>query len=392
MAWPPGGNAHNNWDRAGGVPTDFRSFANAHMPHGHDGIGGMYEQMMGLHDNKNDEMEQIKWLGDIIQSVFEVLRYAAIAGCIIFAGMVLSHLLPMLADFLLEAAARPRPKFEKAALLALGFVAVPIVVAQAGLVLSGPVINPILGWKIYVYGSLVSATCAILLGAQALRTHARGVVIGHGGGSAEQPHKIRAVVSTIAGLLILGLLYGSEQALKHSPIVKGRPAMSDFTTDVDDPPQFIWLADSNHTGEYPDKNIVLMREYHLDLLTPKTTTLPIGAAYIRALTIAQEEFQWHVVARGPADTGLVDASTLGSVQPEEWLDKDEVRFEATSTSGSFRHSLFRIPDEIVVRVRPHTFEDGYVGAIVHVRSRGHLPDDRGVNEKRIKAFVGHGDW
>ena len=109
MAWPPGGNAHNNWDRAGGVPTDFRSFANAHMPHGHDGIGGMYEQMMGLHDNKNDEMEQIKWLGDIIQSVFEVLRYAAIAGCIIFAGMVLSHLLPMLADFLLEAAARPRP-------------------------------------------------------------------------------------------------------------------------------------------------------------------------------------------------------------------------------------------------------------------------------------------
>ena len=64
MAWPTGGMAHNNWDRAGGVPTDFRSFANAHMPHGHDGIGGMYEQMMGLHDNKNDEMEQIKWLGE----------------------------------------------------------------------------------------------------------------------------------------------------------------------------------------------------------------------------------------------------------------------------------------------------------------------------------------
>ena len=57
MAWPPGGNAHNNWDRAGGVPTDFRSFANAHMPHGHDGIGGMYEQMMGLHDNKIGEIE-----------------------------------------------------------------------------------------------------------------------------------------------------------------------------------------------------------------------------------------------------------------------------------------------------------------------------------------------
>ena len=108
MAWPPGGNAHNNWDRAGGVPTDFRSFANAHMPHGHDGIGGMYEQMMGLHDNKNDEMEQIKWLGDIIQSVFEVLRYAGpLAQSAIEAWAARSTApLPRLAS----AAAAPHPE------------------------------------------------------------------------------------------------------------------------------------------------------------------------------------------------------------------------------------------------------------------------------------------
>ena len=40
--------------------------------------------------------------------------------------------------------------------------------AQLGLVLSGPLLSPVVGWKIYVYGSFVAGAAAVLLGAHAL--------------------------------------------------------------------------------------------------------------------------------------------------------------------------------------------------------------------------------
>ena len=61
----------------------------------------------------------------------------------------------------------------------------------------------------------------------------------------------------------------------------------------------------------------------------------------------------------------------------------------TSTSAS---PLFRVPDEVVVRIRPHEFDDGYVGAKVDMRSRGHLADDHGANAARVRVFMSRVDW
>ena len=83
--------------------------------------------------------------------------------------------------------------------------------------------------------------------------------------------------------------------------------------------------------------------------------------------------------------------TGGYVAPEEWMDKDEVSFEATSTALS---PIFRIPDEIIVRVRKHRMDDGYEGARVDIRSRGHthLPNDRGTNVARVRQFLNAESW
>ena len=77
------------------------------------------------------------------------------------------------------------------------------------------------------------------------------------------------------------------------------------------------------------------------------------------------------------------------VEPSEWMDKEEVGFEATATDFS---PFFRVPDEVVIRVRKHVFDDGYEGAKVDMRSRGHLHDDHGSNVFRIRKFVEHNDF
>ena len=64
------------------------------------------------------------------------------------------------------------------------------------------------------------------------------------------------------------------------------------------------------------------------------------------------------------------------------MDKTELSFEASAHS-----LLFRIPDEIVVRLRSYTFDDGYVGTRVDVRARGHVANDHGVNLKRVRQFL-----
>ena len=47
--------------------------------------------------------------------------------------------------------------------------------------------------------------------------------------------------------------------------------------------------------------------------------------------------------------------------------------------------FFRVPDEIVVRIRKYKFDDGYEGSRVDMRSRGHLADDHGTNLKRVRT-------
>ena len=131
----------------------------------------------------------------------------------------------------------------------------------------------------------------------------------------------------------------------------------------------------------------LVREFLADILGGRTTSLPIGAALIKALKIVEREGGWTVVTPIQYNEGEHEGSRY--VATSEWMDKTEVSFEATCTSHS---PLFRIPDEVIVRIRSHTFDDGYVGARVDVRSRGHLADDHGANIARVRTFLSHVDW
>ena len=294
--------------------------------------------------------------------------YLGVGLGIWFVARVMFFTAPPTTRFILSAMRRKRPRFENCALAALAAITLPVLVAQLGLLLSGPVLPPIVGWRIYVYGSLTAGTAAVFLGAHALMH------------LAEPSGRQRATVATSAGVLVLVLLYTSTRIAPSvsSPSRRGLPRINDVTTSVDDPPIFVQLADANHTGGYPPRNVPLMREYYAELLRRKTSSLPIGAALIRSLQLA-EELGWSVVTHIEMEEGH-------SVAPSVWMNATEVAFEATTTSHS---PLFRVPDEVAVRVRTHTFDDGYVGSVVDVRSRGHLPDDRGVNVARIMEFLDH---
>ena len=341
------------------------------MPGGFGGMPGMGGPM-GMMDS--EEMKSMRRIGEWVTFIIDCFTYAFYAACALFACYILFRLAlytPAAASFLGKVARRRRSNFERATALAIGSVALPIVIAQVGL-MAGPLLPPVVGWKIYVYGSSFSGCAAAILGARALR---------YGDASL----KTRATVALVSGAIVLSLVYASTRlgvSARHQS--GGRlPMINDFTTDVDDPPHFSLLADANHTAGYPPKYVPLLREYFDDVLSPKTTSLPIGAAFIRSLTLAKE-FHWTVVTP-------VRYNADGYVEPSEWMDKDEIIFEATSTSSS---PVFRIPDEIVVRIRHHTFDDGYTGAKVDIRSRGHtrLPNDRGSNVARVRHFVSHETW
>ena len=355
------GDADGNYPSAG-YPGGY--------PGGMGGMGGMRGMggMGGMGGISEEERESFQRIGRVVDYIIKFLEYGFYAICAFFVFVFCYRIVletPVMVAWVRRAAKRKRSGFEKATALAIASVALPIFVAQLGL-LAGPLLQPVVGWKIYVYGSATSGAAAAILGAYALRF-------------SDVSLKTRATVATVTGVVVLLLVYASTRvSVEH----KGLPKLNDFSTDVDDAPRFVLLADANHTGGYPAKWVPRMREYFEDVLVPKTTSLPIGAAFIRALHLA-EEFHWTVVT--PIEY------TDGHVAPHEWMDKEEVGFEATSTALS---PVFRIPDEIVVRVRKYTFDDGYVGARVDIRSRGHtlLPNDRGTNLRRVRAFVGSDTW
>ena len=96
---------------------------------------------------------------------------------------------------------------------------------------------------------------------------------------------------------------------------------SQVSTDLDDPPSFLLLNDDalNLTSVLLPRTKPYVREYY-EGAKPIKTTLPIGAAFIRALTIAEE--------RGLKIVTPVAKTKEGYVEPEEWMNKDEVAFEA----------------------------------------------------------------
>lgn len=333
------------------------------------GMGGIKIDQRIRRLTESEEMKKLKRIVDFVAWAGNILYYVALAAAGLLALVALYFAMPRAMRFLGGATRRKRSSFEGAAFCAIGSVAFPILCAQAGLLLSGPVLPPMLGWHIFVYCSFVSGSAAVLLGAHALA---------HTG---EPSQRKRAAFATAAGVFVLGMLYCTTRLAAAAPARQGLPTVNDVSTDVDEPPLFVRLADDNHTGGYPARNVPLLREFYADLLAAKTTSLPVGAAYIRGLSLAREA-HWRVVTPIAYDAA-------GNVEPSEWMGKSELSFEATSTSHS---PLFLIPDEIVVRVRAHTFDDGYVGAKVDVRSRGHLAEDHGANAARVRTFINHPHW
>jgi len=130
------------------------------------------------------------------------------------------------------------------------------------------------------------------------------------------------------------------------------PPINDISTDTEDPPVF-W--DMPNPTEYPGaKNAALQRAAYPDL-APLILTVTPSRAYALALALAKEK-GWEIVADEPNDG----------------------RIEAVD-----RSLLYGFRDEIIIRV---SASDG--GSRVDLRSRSRIGRiDRGVNAKRIRAFL-----
>lgn len=130
------------------------------------------------------------------------------------------------------------------------------------------------------------------------------------------------------------------------------PPINDVSTDTEDPPVF-W--DMPNPTEYPGAETAALQRAAYPDLTPLILSLPPDRAHALALALTREK-GWEIVADEPKDG----------------------RIEAVA-----RSLLYGFKDEIVIRIAP---TDG--GARVDVRSRSRIGRiDRGVNAKRIRAFL-----
>ncbi len=143
---------------------------------------------------------------------------------------------------------------------------------------------------------------------------------------------------------------------------RGAPRINDVTTNLDDPPAFVLLAnDPDNAGRdmaYPGEFAAEHARGYSELKSIELSVEP-DAALAKAEQAASE-LGWHVL-KAP-EPGADGTRTL----------------EATSTT-----KLFRFTDDIVVRIRK---SDN--GATVDVRSKSRVgKGDMGANAARIRAFT-----
>jgi hypothetical protein len=130
------------------------------------------------------------------------------------------------------------------------------------------------------------------------------------------------------------------------------PPINDISTDAEDPPIF-W--DMPNPTQYPGARTAALQRAAYPDLVPLILRIPADRAYALALALAKEK-GWEIVADEPKDG----------------------RIEAVD-----RSFLYGFADEIIIRTAA---SDG--GARVDVRSRSRIGRiDRGVNAKRIRAFL-----
>ena len=197
-------------------------------------------------------------------------------------------------------------------------------------------IPPFAGFVIFVLGGVTGLFNSIA-GVMTFRRGARG----------------RAVaIIVLSGVPALLLIYASARGL-------GKPAINDITTDITEPPNLVNAqSQPGNNGRdmvYPESFKEIVRAAYPDL-KPLRLAEPAGAAFARAVRLAQQQPSWQVL----------------------YVNGTSRVFEGVATSP-----LFRFQDDFVVRVRA----DG-AGSIVDMRSKSRDgKGDLGVNAERIRAFL-----
>lgn len=171
-----------------------------------------------------------------------------------------------------------------------------------------------------------------------------GLVISRPGGGR------RGLIISLLGLVLSAPLLGMTARFDYA--ARAYPPINDITTDRQDPPVF-W--DMPNPIDYPGGATAELQQTAYPDLAPLTLATSPEKTYAHALNIVKGR-GWEIVADAP----------------------DEGRIEAVASS-----LVFGFKDEIVIRIQ----EDGD-GSLVDMRSRSRVGRiDRGVNAKRIRAFL-----
>jgi uncharacterized protein (DUF1499 family) len=163
----------------------------------------------------------------------------------------------------------------------------------------------------------------------------------------------------IAALALVAGLGAFLPPMMFQRTAKSVPPIHDISTDTDNPPVFVAVAELRHDAsnpiEYGGPEIAAQQHRGYPDLKPVTLSDPPARAFERALEAARGQ-GWEIVASVPA----------------------EGRIEATDTTR-----FFGFKDDIVVRVKPEG-----AGSRVDVRSLSRVgKSDVGKNASRIRAYL-----
>ncbi len=223
-------------------------------------------------------------------------------------------------------------------LLAITLIAVGIISAHYYMV------PPITGFGLFAFGFLLSiiGSAVGLLAIFMTRTPER------------RAGRNRALVGTVICLAIaIPMILTIVRSSKY-------PAINDITTDVDNPPEFIFAQKLQHD---PGRDMKYDKAMYADRqqagygpISPIKERLEPSAAFERVKEVAQAVPTWKITYADPAKNTL----------------------EAVSTSR-----LFHFEDDVVIQIRPTP--DGE--SLIEMRSKSRDgKGDFGVNAKRIHRF------
>lgn len=169
-------------------------------------------------------------------------------------------------------------------------------------------------------------------------------------------HATNTLLALAGAILAAALVLPAWQLQRTGQAV---PRINDITTDIDDPPAFVAVAelrrDAPNPAAYAGPAAAAEQKTAYADIRPVRLPVAPAEAYQRALAAARD-MGWDIVAEAPA----------------------EGRIEATDATF-----WFGFKDDIVVRVAPAPG-----GSRIDVRSKSRVGrNDFGTNAKRIRAYI-----